>query len=236
VVSSEVSPDEYEGIPATDGGTACLDDCGQRATEYVRDRLTGEEVTLRLDPDSDTRGDFGRLLGYLVLDDDSLNYDLVAEGYARVYDSEFSERDRFNTAESDAQTAGAGFWECQTHTPTPTATPAGDGDLIVAEIHEDAQGDERENLDDEYITLENTGSGAIDMTGYTLSDEANHTFAFPDGFTLKPGAQVTVYTGHGENSSTELYWGYDAPVWNNGGDTIFVRDPNWQIVLERSYD
>jgi micrococcal nuclease len=53
------------------------------------------------------------LLAYIVVDGENYNRHLVAEGYARVYDTTFSELDQFNEAERDAQEANRGVWECQ---------------------------------------------------------------------------------------------------------------------------
>jgi len=38
----------------------------------------------------------------------------VARGYARVYDSTFTESDRFYEAESNAQANGTRVWACRT--------------------------------------------------------------------------------------------------------------------------
>lgn len=42
-----------------------------------------------------------------------VNYQLVANGYARVYDSTFSESDRFYSAEDSVRSAQRGAWRCQ---------------------------------------------------------------------------------------------------------------------------
>lgn len=130
----------------------------------------------------------------------------------------------------------------ETETATPTATEtvtetdsaSGDG-LVIAEIHEDATGDEYENLNDEYVVFENAGEESLALGGWTVSDEADHTYTVPDGVTLDPGAQVTLHTGSGEDTATDLYWGSGAPVWNNGGDTVFVRDASGAVVIEEEY-
>lgn len=74
------------------------------------------------------------------------------------------------------------------------------------------------NLDEEYIELTNKGSSSVDMTGWTLSDGANHAYNFPSGFTLEPGDSVTIYTGSGSDSDSQLYWDSRSVVWNNTGD------------------
>jgi competence protein ComEC len=129
-----------------------------------------------------------------------------------------------------------------TESPTATATPTdssgsddGAGVLSVATIHEDAAGDEYDNLNDEYVVFENTGDAALDLSGWTVSDEADHTYTFPEGVTLDAGAQVTLRTGSGTDDETDLYWGSEAPVWNNGGDTVIVQDDNGETVLEEKY-
>jgi hypothetical protein len=47
---------------------------------------------------------------------------------------------------------------------------------------------------------------------------------------------VTLHTGSGADTDTDLYWGSDAAIWNNGGDTIYVYDESGETVIERSYD
>lgn len=113
-VYGENDPTEFEGVPDTEAGTQCLGDAGDNASAYMNDELqTGEQVTLMLDEQSDGRGDYGRLLAYIRDDGTNLNYDLIQTGHARVYDSQFSQSDRFYAAESDAQAAERGLWHCR---------------------------------------------------------------------------------------------------------------------------
>jgi competence protein ComEC len=119
-------------------------------------------------------------------------------------------------------------------TSTPTSTN-GSTELSIVEIHEDAEGNDNENLNDEYIVFENTGDQAIDLGSWTVSDDAGHTYTFADGYALEADADVTVYTGSGTDSDDQLYWGRDRAVWNNGGDTVTVRDDEGDIVLEEAY-
>ena len=115
-------------------------------------------------------------------------------------------------------------------------TDSSNGQLTVAQIHEDASGNDTNNLNDEYVVFENTGSSGMDVTGYTCQDEAGKTYAFPDGFTLGAGAQVTLHSGSGTDTATDLYWGRSgSAVWNNGGDTVYVYDDAGSLVVEESY-
>lgn len=109
-----VEPTEYEGVPDTEAGRTCLRAAGENASSVVRSRLSGETVTLVFDPAADTRGAYGRLLAYVVHEGQNINAALVSDGHARLYDSEFGQRERFASAEQAAQAAGRGLWSCRT--------------------------------------------------------------------------------------------------------------------------
>ena len=81
----------------------------------------------------------------------------------------------------------------------------------------------------EYVQIENNGGTAQDMTGWVLGDIANHDYTFP-AFTLQPGTAVKVWTSSGANTSTDLYWGSGAAIWNNSGDTATLKDSGGQTV------
>lgn len=137
-----------------------------------------------------------------------------------------------NDLEAVAEATSTGETQTTTVTDGGTEQPDGDSQLAIAEYHGDAAGDDRENLNDEYVVFENTGEQSLDISGWTVSDDANHVFRFPDGTTLAPGERVTLYTGSGTDSESEFYWGQSQPVWNNDGDTVIVRDADGRLVLE----
>ena len=105
-------PEEFEGVPDTEVGEACLRREGEDASAYARSVLLGKEVRLVFDPMSDRRDRYGRLLAYVYYNDTNFNHELVEGGYARVYDSPFTESDRFYAAERRAQSSNAGVWRC----------------------------------------------------------------------------------------------------------------------------
>ena len=127
-------------------------------------------------------------------------------------------------------------------TPTdPVATDGGTdaptgGDLVVAEVHPDADGPDRENLGDEYVVFENAGDDLLDLTGWTVEDAAGRTYAFPEGYSLGPGETVTLRTGSGTDTDDDLYWGSGSPVWNNDGDTVIVHNSDGDTALRETYE
>jgi len=117
---ADSEPGEFEGVPDTDAGRTCLRRAGEEATVFARERLAGERVRVRTDPQADRRGGYGRLLAYVsVVDgatgsDRSFNEQLLERGHARLFDSTFERRDRFTNLEREARAAGDGLWRCRT--------------------------------------------------------------------------------------------------------------------------
>lgn len=119
-------------------------------------------------------------------------------------------------------------------TVSPRTTQSGVS-LSLSQVHADAAGADGENLNDEYIVLRNTGDQGLDLSGWTVSDAAGHQYEIPSGVTLAPDATLTIRTGTGSNTNTELYWGASSPIWNNGGDTVTVRTNADEVVLIEAY-
>lgn len=231
-VFSENTPEEY-GVPDTQAGKDCLARYGERASTFAAEQLQGERVRLVPDANLDRRGYYGRLLAYVYVDGVSFNYRLIEEGHARVFESDFTERERYERAQAAAREADRGLWECATDTGAGETT-AGESGLALARVHADAAGPDGENLNDEYLVFENVGSESLELTGWTVRDAAEHEYVVP-AVTLAPGEQVTLHTGSGTDGGGDLYWGAARPIWNNAGDTVTVRDDDGAVVLEESY-
>lgn len=106
--------------------------------------------------------------------------------------------------------------------------------IYISAVNFDAPGNDHQNLNGEWVKITNKGSGPVDMVGWRLSDEGTkHVYTFPS-FTLSPGSTVTVFTGSGMNTATELYMGFGKAVWNNDGDTATLKDARGNIVDQRS--
>ena len=244
-VYGETQPDEFEGVPDTEAGRACLREYGERASAFTKRTLVGEEVTITFDANEPRRGYYDRLLVYVHHDGREFNRQLVRRGLARVYDSSFEKRETYYAVESAAMDAGRGLWTCRDgtvgtptpsadggtdgtrHSPSATASPTG---VVVSKLHADADGHDGENLNDEYVVVTNRASDAVDLTGWTLTEAAGRTYTFPDGTTLAAGASVTVHVGSGTDGDGHLYWGRGSPVLNNDGETVTIRNASGAVV------
>jgi micrococcal nuclease len=120
-VYSEVSPEEFGGANAK-----CLDGLADRATSFVERRVEDRNVRLSFDKNEGRRGYYDRLLAYTYINDVHLNYQLVRQGYGRVYtDSEFVMKNEFLDAEEEARSQDRGLWSCSTETASGTDADTG---------------------------------------------------------------------------------------------------------------
>ena len=99
-------------------------------------------------------------------------------------------------------------------------------DIQITYVEYDPPGDD---VQGEFVRIENSGRAVADMTGWTLRDEAGHQFTFP-AYGLKAGKYVRVWTKTGANTATDLYWGRGQAVWNNTGDCAYLQDSTGKMV------
>jgi hypothetical protein len=83
--------------------------------------------------------------------------------------------------------------------------------------------------EDEWVEIANAGMASQDSTFWTLVDEENNTYSFAEGFVLLPGASVLVHTGQGNDTESDLYWGRDDMVWDDG-EVATLFDANGEMV------
>lgn len=112
--------------------------------------------------------------------------------------------------------------------PASAATPP----IRIVKIQYDSPGSDsggNTSLNAEYVVLKNTTRSARSLTGWTLRDKQGFTYKFPK-FTLKAGATVTIHTGKGKATGSHRYYNRTWYVWNNTGDTAYVRDSKGKLV------
>jgi|GEM_PF-1361797 len=106
--------------------------------------------------------------------------------------------------------------------------------IFISAVNFDAPGDDRKNLNGEWVEVSNSGLALADFSGWTLSDESGKKYFFPKSFTLSPASSVKVFSGSGANSASHLYWGRNSAVWNNDGDTATLADAEGKIIDSKS--
>jgi hypothetical protein len=112
---------------------------------------------------------------------------------------------------------------------TVLATPAEAASAIqINRVQYNSPGtDNRTNasLNAEWVLLTNTSSKSVQLKNYKLRDKTGYTYTF-GSFTLGGKKSVTLHTGKGTNTTSHRYWGRGSYVWNNDGDTAYLRYPS----------
>ncbi len=121
-----------------------------------------------------------------------------------------------------------------TNTISPEISLCDNSCIGISYFHFNSQGNDNDNLNDEYLTLKSTCQQSCDLSGWTLKDIANHLYNFPS-FVFEKDSTVTLYTGSGSNTKTDLYWGSRSAIWNNDGDTLYLWNLKNELVLDYSY-
>lgn len=107
-----------------------------------------------------------------------------------------------------------------TSTPTPP-TPVPSANVVINGVEGAGE------LETETVRLLNSG-GEVAMAGWTLEDGTGHRYQFP-AFTFYSTGAVDVHSRSGTDTSIDLFWGLDEPVWLPGR-VITLSDQTGRIV------
>lgn len=111
-----------------------------------------------------------------------------------------------------------------TPTPVPSATPKpntnGSGTVIIENV----------DLAGELVTIKNTSSKDVDLTGWKLvSVEGKQEYHFPNGCIIKAGAKLKIASG---KAVGDLKWS-NKNIWNNNGDPAELYDNTGKLVSKK---
>jgi hypothetical protein len=111
--------------------------------------------------------------------------------------------------------------------------------MRLAKVQFDPPGDDEltnASLNREWVQVRNFGTKPWTLTGWSIRDVTGFRFKFPEGFTVEPGATVSIHTGSGRNRPLHLYWGQGSYVWNNTGDKATLKNASGKVVDTCAYD
>ncbi|MEW2289606.1 lamin tail domain-containing protein [Streptomyces sp. NPDC047841] len=109
--------------------------------------------------------------------------------------------------------------------------------VYISDVQYDSPGrDDRSNrsLNGEWVELTNDSRRAVNLGGWTLSDEDGHPYTF-DYYRLNGRATVRVHTGIGRDTRSDVYQDRRAYVWDNHSDTATLRNDRDRFVDEASW-
>jgi len=106
--------------------------------------------------------------------------------------------------------------------------------VVISATRFNAPGDDRQNVNGEWVQLTNHGDDMVLIAGWTLSDNSHSTlYTFP-AIILVPGETITVFSGVGTLNDTALYMGKTEPVWGNDGDIAILKDGRGSVINQMS--
>jgi len=208
----------YAGISAPEEGEPYY----HEATQANNLLVGNKEVDLEFGRNKADK--HGRLLAYVYVGRTFAQGEIVKQGWALAMRAQPLPRYRalLLKNQEEAKDNGRGIWAKGKHR----------GELTVIEVH--ARESKRQSSSGEYVVFKNTGSKPLDLTGWSISDEANQSYLVPR-FTLGSGKSMTLHTGSGKNTDHALYWGRRKTVWNKDGDTAIVKDDTKHYVVSHTY-
>ncbi len=208
-----------------------VEEYGVEARNAAEAFLMGKEVTLSYGDSS--RDGYGRLVAWVEVDGRSLEEDLVEKGFAHVFlipPVDVGDPQALLAAQTRAQEANRGIWSTQTYK----------GGLHMTSFHANAPGDDRDNVNGEYIRACNVTDKPLNVAGYRIADLSGNSYAFP-AMTIPPGHTVKITSGKGEHQTNPgeqmvLYLGSEGPIWNNKQDRATIYDKFGKVVDVRHHE
>ncbi len=178
-----------------------------------------ENKTVRLEMDKENNDMYGRLLRYVFLDKTFVNLELLENGYANTYVVEPNSKykETFLEAEREANAKGLGLWKISGYSGCVNVA-----DFVYKETNRNPAG--------EYVVFENVCDYDLDVSGWSVKDEARHVYIFK-GILLEQGGTLALNSGKGKDNRTVVFWNSGSPIWNNNGDTLYLRDSSNGLVL-----
>jgi len=86
------------------------------------------------------------------------------------------------------------------------------------------------SLNNEWVSLVNSGSRSVNLNHYTIRDKSNHVYTFGNVTIAGNGGRLWLHTGKGTNTTANRYWGSGSYIWNNDGDTAYLRNASGTAV------
>ena len=178
-----------------------------------------QEKYVSLEKDVSQQDMYGRKLRYVFQGDLFVNLEMIKRGFANIYTCPPDVRyvEEFLLAERYARENDLGLWE------------SSDVGYVKPEVFYDAPGNDIENINGEYVILQNTGEETLDTAGWTVKDSGTNIYIFKT-YEFCPGSRIILFSGKGKVVDNIFYWNSPTPIWNNDFDTLYLRDRQGLLI------
>lgn len=204
---------------------------GKEARDLTRGLTEGRPVQLILQGENPRDG-YGRLLAGIQVDGQNLSIALLEAGLGHVF---IIPPERYDVkplleAQARAKAAKKGIW----------TTDHYQGTLHITSFHANAEGDDRQNVNGEYMRVANITEGPVNLIGYKIAKETGLSFDLPD-VTIPAGFTVAIHSGRGLDEidpakQIVVYLNSDVPIWNNERDRVIIYDKYGKVVDTRDHE
>ncbi|MFI5754923.1 lamin tail domain-containing protein [Streptomyces sp. NPDC051569] len=119
------------------------------------------------------------------------------------------------------------------HAPAPRPARSA---VVLGAVQYDSPGRENRSnrsLNAEWVTVSNTGRAAVNLRGWTLTDEGRHVYRFKN-LRLAGKQSVRVHTGAGRDTLHDVYQSSLRYVWDNR-DAATLRDQRGHVIDTKSW-
>lgn len=215
VNTPELKPPEAYGLEARDLATALT---------------LNHDVKLSYGPTA--MDGYGRLLASVEVDGQDLAAALAEQGFGHVFSIPPDSLDLapLFAAQELARAANRGIWSTDRYS----------GDLHITSFHANADGDDRQNVNGEYLRVCNVSPNPIDLKGYRISDITGTSWELP-ALIIPPGNTVKLMSGVGANQADptqqlEVHLQSTSPIWNNKRDRATLYDRFGRVIDSRLHE
>ncbi len=105
------------------------------------------------------------------------------------------------------------------------------GNVTITTIIYDGNGNQEP---DEHVDVLNGDTEPVQLRGWTIRDEADHVFTFPQ-YTIQPGETCRIYTNEHHPEWCGFSFGVNSPLWNSSGGCAYLYDSEGDLVSEYCY-
>jgi micrococcal nuclease len=159
--------------------------------------------------------------------------DLVRRGLAlwQPFGGEWAWNTRYRMAQAQAARDGLNLFDSDTCGTGPAQRSP-----ITVVVNYDADGPDDQNLNGEWVRVENRSDAALPLAGWWVRDSALRRYTFPAGTVVPAQDAVYLHVGSGTPTATHKFWGLTAPAFDNPtfdaeahGDGAYLFDPRGDL-------
>lgn len=201
---------------------------GPEARDFTRSIVQGKHVKLVGTP---IRDGYGRIVAGLEVEGENLSQKILEAGMGHLFviPPDDSDLTPLIEAQERARQARRGIWNA----------PAFQGTLHITSFHANADGDDRANVNGEYLRVCNVSATPVDTTGYRIADISGNSWELPT-LVIPSGHTVKIHSGKGSTQTDttrqlEIYLGSADPIWNNSEDRATLYDRFGRSIDSREH-